>query len=818
MSDLRYAARTLAKSPGFSLVIAALLAVGIGANTALFSAVDALLLRPLAVREPGRLIRIAQTVPRIGVTSSFLHEVYDGLQHAHTLSAVFGEAEWPIAMDEPKPAEQVRVHVVTPEFFDVLGVSALYGRSLTVNDAREEPGPPPAVLSYGFWQRRFGGDRNAVGRNVSLRGHRFTVVGVMPESFNGIYADNSPDIRIPVRAFPLLRFGDSSPSNGIIALELAARMKPGVTLAQARAECFAVWRAVMESYMRRTRATQEDLDVELSRGLQVESLEHGVSLLRDRFGLAARLLAASAGLLLLLMCSNIAGLLLARNAARSEEIAVRLALGATRARLLRQMLAESGLLALAGAAGGWLVARGSLPLLLRALPAMRDRATTPLSLSLSIAPDFRVLLFAVAVTVAVTLLFGLAPAMSSSRMDLQTVLRGIRSTHGGRHRDALVIFQIALCTLLLSGAGLLVRSFQQLRSLNPGFDAAHIVTFTAFPSLSGYTTAQCDKLRLALVARVRALPGVVAAATAARPLMRGSGFKTTVRPQGEPITRADFLNTSSNSVSPEYFDAMGMPILEGRGFLESDRGVKPVRIVVNKSFAREFFPGADPIGRRVWNGVGDVSEIIGVVSDAKYRSLREPFTPTIYNSLDSADVFVLCVRTRIPPETMIQPVRRELAALDPALPFTEIHTLEQEVDASAAAERLTASLATVFGSLAALLAALGIYSLLSYAVAQRRREIGVRMAIGARPADIGRMVGRRSLLLVVIGVSAGLLSAWRLAPAIQLLLYDVSPSDPRSLIAATVFVLAISAAATTIPALRATRIQPAAALRDDAVR
>jgi predicted permease len=436
-------------------------ALGIGANTAIFSALNALLLRPLPVRQPQELIRLVQVVSRLGTISSFRHEVFDALQHASTLSAVIGDAEWPVALDDPKPAEQVRVHVVTPEFFDVLGVAALYGRTLTANDARDDPGPPPAVLSYGFWRRRFAADVRAVGRAIALRGHKFIVVGVMPQSFNGITTDTTPDLRIPLRAFPLLRFEGAGRYNGI-ALELTARLKPGVALAQARAECFAIWRAATEDAMRREHAKQELIDSEIGRGLQIESLERGAFMLRDRFGLAVELLSASAGLLLLLMCSNVAGLLLARNSARREEIAVRLALGATRARLGREMFAESAFLALAGAGVSWLIAAVSLPILAGALPPMRDRLTTQLALSLDLAPDRRVPLFAVAVTIASSLLCGLASAFSSPHMNLDGVLRG------ARHRDALVVFQVALCTLLLAGAGLLVRSFRQLRGMNPG--------------------------------------------------------------------------------------------------------------------------------------------------------------------------------------------------------------------------------------------------------------------------------------------------------------------------------------------------------------
>jgi predicted permease len=815
MGDLRYAVRMLFKSPGFTLAVAGLLALGIGANTAIFSALNALLLRELQVRQPEQLIRLVQTVPRIGVTSVFTRTVYEALrQHADTLSTVFGDAEWPVAMDDPKPAEQVRVHVVTPEFFDALGVAALYGRTLLESDAREDPGPPAAVLSYGFWQRRFASDPKVVGREITLRGNKFQVVGVMPRTFNGITADTAPDLRIPLRAFHLLRFEGSYRGNGI-ALELAARLKPGVTLEQARAQCFAIWRATFEQDLERVpNITRDQIRSELARGLQVESLDRGVSVLRDRFGLALQLLAGSSGLLLLLMCTNVAGLLLARTTARREEIAVRLALGATRARLIRQMLAESALLAGLGAAGGWLVAALCMPLLVHAMPPMRDRATTQLALALDVAPDTRVLLFAIGVSLATALLFGLAPALAASRVSLDGVLRGARSSRKGRLRPALVVFQVALCTMLLAGAGLLLRSFRQLRNVDPGFDPVHVVSFTIYPGLSGYSQERCDKLRLALLDRVRALPGVASAASASRAVMRGSGLKMSVRPEGQTITDADALNTSQNTVSPEYFGTMRMRILAGRGFQPADSGAKPGRIVVNETLAHQFFQDVDPVGRRLWNGVGTVWDIIGVVNDAKYRSLREPMTPTLYN-LGSDDIFILIVRTRMQPEAIVQPVRRELAALDPALPFIEIHTLAEEVNASAASEQLTATLASLFGLLAAVLAALGIYGLLSYAVMQRRREIGIRMAVGAQPSQIARMIGRQSLAMVALGTATGLAAAWEAAPAIRSLLYGVAPGDGVSLGAAAAFVLVVSALATAIPAGRATRVEPASALRDE---
>jgi predicted permease len=814
MNDFRYALRLIRRSPGFTILVVVLLAVGIGANAAIFSAFYALLLRPLAVRHPEELVRMVQIVPRIGVTSSFPHEFYQALQQrATTLTAIFGDAEWPVAMDDPKPAEQVRVHVVTPEFFDSLGVSALYGRTLAVADAREDVATPPAVLSYGFWQRRFQGDPRAVGHTLTLRGHPFAIVGVMPRSFNGITADTAPDVRIPLRAFPLLRFAGAFRADGI-ALEIVARKRPGVPLAQVRAECFAIWHATMESYMKSLPdMTPYRIELEMKHGLQVEPLEHGASVLRDRFAPALRLMLGAVGLLLLLLCSNVAGLLLARSAARREEIAVRVAIGATRLRLARQMMAESLLLASLGAAGGWLVAMIATPLLVRALPPMRDRATTQLAISLNVTPDLRVLLYSLAVALGTALLFGLAPALAAARTNLDSVLRGTRSSGTWRGRQAMVVFQVALCTLLLWGAGLLVRSFRELRGLYPGFDSQHLVTFTLDPGLSGYTAEQCETLRQTLLERLRALPGVASAATASRAVMRGSGVKMTLVREGQTPTQADFLNTSANTVSPEYFDTMGLHVLAGRNFQVSDTGIKPTRAIVNETFARQFFPGEDPLGKRVGNAPYFVFEIIGVVNDAKYRSLREPMTPTIYG-VGTDESFVLHVRARMRPDSLIQPVRRELAALDPALPIIETHTLAEEVDASAAPERLTAQLASLFGLLAAALAAIGIYGLLAYAVTQRRREIGIRMALGAQPGDVGRMIGRQSLVMVTLGVAVGLAAAWEAGPAIGSLLYGVKPADGIALAAAAGLVLLVSALATAIPAGRASRIEPGSALRE----
>jgi predicted permease len=818
MDDLRYAARKLAKSPGFTLVAVALLGAGIGANAVIFSALDAVLLRPLPVKHPEELVRIVQRSPQLGTRSSFAYSFYEALRdHSTTLSAVFGEQESWVALNEPRPAEQIRLSLVTPEYFDVLGVSAMSGRTLTRDDAKENPGMIPAVVSYGFWRRRFDADPSAVGATLTVHGHKFAIVGVMPRDFNGTSLDASPDVRLPLRAAPLLFDAPNVPRTllDLSDLSIAGRLKLGVTRSQARAECYSLWRASTEAFYK---DHQDLLASELRRGMDVDALDRGTSILRDKFGSALELLIASVSLLLLMVCANLAGLLLARSTSRTEEIAVRLALGATRKRLVRLMLTESALLAVLGSAGGLLIALVSTPLLVRALPPMRDLYTTRVAISLNIGIDRRVLLFSFVISAMTVLLFGLVPAIGASRTSLDSVLRGARAAGGWRGRRALIVFQIALCTVLLAGAGLLARTFEQLRRVDPGFDAGHLITFTTVPSLTGYTVEQARSLRLALTDKVRQLPGVLSVSVASRGLMRGSGMKSTVTVAGHQPMPGDFLNTSLNSVTPGYFETMGMRIVAGRDLTPADERIQkpPYSAIVNQAFAHHFFDGVDPIGRRFGNPP-ETNEIVGVVSDAKYRSLREPMTPTYYSVWrDQEDQSMqLEVRTRARPQSIIDQVRESLAALDPALPFTEIETMSDEVDASSAGERLTATLASLFGALAALLAAIGIYGLLAYAVAQRRREIGIRMALGARPADIGEMIGIEALAIVGAGIALGIGAAAIVAPLVKSLLYGVAPSDYLSLGSAALFVATIAAAATAIPLLEATRIDPSSALRQE---
>lgn len=818
MSDFRFALRMLAKSPGFTLVVVGLLSVGIGTTTLIFSAFDTVLLRPLPVRHPEELVRMVQKVPKVPTTNSLPAAYYQTLRnYSTTLSAVFGEAQLDVAMNEPGPSEAIQVYLPTPEYFDVLGVRALYGRTLLTDDAKDEPGTPPAVLSYGFWRRRFGGDPHVIGTSLVLRGNRFVIVGVLPREFNGISADTAPDVRVPLRTLPLLWILPAGLRMDRVQFELAGRLNPGISRAQAETECQALWRSAVGTYY----PEPEQADFEFKLGMALDPIQHGFSLLGDRYGTTLKFLSICVGLLLLMICANLAGLLLARGATRREEMGLRLAIGATRARLVRQMLTESLLLMALGALGGVLVAIFLAPVLTRALPPIRDLGTRRLPISLDLALNHRVLFFSLTSSALTAMLFGLGPAIAASRTSLDSVLRGIHATRLWRGRKVLVAFQVAVCTLLLVISGLLAETLEHLYDVNPGFDRDHVVTFTADPSLSGSTTEQVSARLHALLDRVGQLPGVVSAGLSLRGVMRAYGIGMTVGPAGQTISPTDFLNTSANVVSPGYFETMGMRIIAGRNFRsDEDATSKPVKTVVNQAFVDRFFPNIDPVGRLFGkNSPGEVAGvsyvILGVVTNAKYRSLREPMRPIVYTSAGTNFPFgfVLNVRTRGNPESMIQPVRQALSAIDPALPLLEVDTVSEEVKQSMAGERLAASLATIFGVLAAFLAAVGIYGLLAYLVTLREREVGIRVALGARRLDIGLLIGKQALAMIVGGLVLGVGAAAVVAPWTSSILYGVAPWSSRSFFGATALVLAVAVFGTAIPFVRATRIEPAAALR-----
>lgn len=827
MNDLRLAFRTLSRSSWFALAASGLLAAGIGVTIVLFSALDAVVLRPLPVNHPEQIVRFVQRLPKVGVDSRIPLPVYEALRdRSSTLSAVFGEHEENLVMTEPAPAEYLRIHLATPNFFEALGVRAFVGRTLTTGDAADRPGDPPAVLSYSFWQRRFNGNPSAINQTIRIAGHDFVIVGVLPRDFNGLSADTAPDVRLPLRVWPLLDPGWQS-HPGLVQLDLAGRLRPRTSLSRGQAESRTIWAAALNALPKGEGLPFGAGDFRYP--LELDPLERGTSILRDRYASALKFLIACSTFLLLMICSNVAGLLLARGASRRADVAVRLALGATQIQIARQVLAECSLLAGLAAIGGIALAALLNPILSALLPPIHDLSAHRLTLALAIGIDRRVLLFAVGLSTATVLLFGLAPAISASRVSLDSILRGVRASSAMRGRQVLIFIQVGLCTFLLSGAALLIRTFKQLHEVNPGFDPRHVVTFTIDPptlfkpgqseeSLLRETTAFFN----GLIQQVGRTPGVDSVALSVTGVLRDHGMATTVAPAGEQPATDDLLAVGMQLVSPEYFETMGIRLLQGRSLrsadIEQERG--PEKVMVNQAFVEHYFHGMDPIGRRFGRAnPGQVaapeSEIVGVVNDTKYRSLREVMPPIIYSLFEGVEgTIVVHVRTRGNPTSMIGPIRDAIHSFSSAMPILEVETLSEEVSASAAGERLTAAIASAFGCIAVLLVAAGIYAMLAFAVVQRRREIGIRIALGATSNEIRRLVGRQGLVLVLGGVTVGFCAARAAAVLIRSLLYGIDTGDIPSLAAAAAITSLIAFAAALIPAIRAARIDAAAAIRE----
>jgi len=807
--DVRFGLRLLRHSPVFAFAVALLLGIGIGVNTLIFSVADALLLRPLPVRQADRLVRLVEVHPTGFVTWDVPYVVYEQLaRESSSFGDVLCQRDLDVAFEQGASTERIRINAVSPNFFSALGIGAHLGRVLNASDE------DAAVLSYDFWQRRFQGSPSIVGHSIRLNGRSLTVVGVLAKGVNGVTVDTSPEVRVPLTAarwFVQEGRVDSAQIFGILRL--------GVTRDRAEAEIAPRLRYSYEKVL-----LQGGKDVFRWRW-RLEDASHGVSTLRGQFSRGLLLLMAGVGLLLLMACGNVACLLLARSAARAQEIGVRLALGASRWRVTRQLLSESLLLAALGGGLGVLLTYMLKPLLLAALPPIRDRAAVAQPLAIAVAINGRVLAFAIAASILTALLCGLSPALWAARRDLAGTLRGSRTTTGrlpGRH--ILLAAQVAICVLLLGGASLLIKTFEGMRSMDAGFDQEHVITFTIDPGIKGYKPEQAKLLSEKLLDGARSLPVVAAAAIAEHGLMRGTGLKATFGVAGTSITRNNFLNCSMHFITPGYFDTLRMRLISGRDFMSSEKEdkQKPRAVLVNLAFVHRFFPNREPLGQlfgaRGPDGLAaPQNQIVGVVSDAKYRSLREAVPPTIYQRVtDGFDgSFVLHVRTRYDPVATIAPVREVLRRLAPGLPFIEVRTLRQEVEASLWQERLLAWLSTLFGGFAALLAGIGLYGSLDFGVKARRREIGVRAALGASPSRLVRFLSREALLVVGAGAAVGVAFYAASAKWIRQALYGGTSSDPLAL-AAALFVVAIVVVLAIVSAVwRASHMDAASALRQE---
>ena len=815
LQDLRYALRMLQKSPVFSAVAVLSLALGIGANTAIFSLIDAVLLRMLPVADPQRLVVFQMS------GDGFSYPDYKLIRDTNTVfTGVLGysPARLNVRIDgqlEPAGTGQL----VTGNYYSVLGVRAILGRTLEPDDDRTPGAHPVAVISYAFWQRRFNRDPGVLRRTIEIAGLRYTIIGVTPPEFFGLEVGSAPDITVPVMMQPQVMPGMASwlvnerQTNSW--LHVIARLKPGVGVAQALASLQPAANEMNEEVRRFMAAKFGNALRAEPQKLELLPGGKGLSDLRRQFSQPLAVLMAVVGLVLLIACANVANLLLVRAAARRREIAVRLALGAARFRLIRQLLTESVVLSTLGGLAGLLFARWSARLLLSFLP----KGEVPVALDLS--PDVRILAFTLAVSVLTGILFGLAPAWRAARLDLNPALiqkqtAALRQTTG----KVLVVSQVAFSLLLLVGAGLFLRTLGNLRSQDAGFQPEKILVVRLEPLGSDFKDARLDLAYRDFLHRIRAIPGVIAASLGGYspfsrdPWERGGSFDNmpTIAVEGRPTTKVHWMQ-----IYPDYFASLGLPILRGRDLMAQDQRTSQPVAVINETMARTLFPGRDPIGARfVFAGDRQPIEIAGIVTDARYGSLREPVAPMFYQTFTQARTgrgqMTLHVRTANA-AAAAPAVLREVQELCRNVPVFEMQTLALQIDATLLEERLIATLCGFFAGLALLLAGVGLYGLMAYAVARRTNEIGIRMALGAQRSEVIWLVLREVLTLVGIGVAAGIPMALAAARLISGSLFGLSAADPFTLVAATVVMVAAAALAGYLPAHRAARVDPMNALR-----
>jgi predicted permease len=797
--DLQYGARKLRKSPGFALVAVMTLALGIGANTAIFSVVNAVLLRPLPFDRPEQLVRVFGTRASRSSFSrphSYLNFA-DMRAQNQTFDALAAYTGAGAALSGADAPEQITGVVSSGDIFRVLGTKPLLGRLLEPGD--ERPGGSNAVvISHGLWQRSFGGDPQIVGRLIKLDGREREVVGVTPADFNFEFVAGASDFWMPIDPAE-----GPYKSRGSIFLDVIGRLKPAASVEQARADLVGVAAGLEQQY--------QDADA----GIGVRLAPAQEELVGDVRPTLLVLLGA-VGFVLLIACANVANLTLARSAGRHREIAVRAALGAWRGRIMRQLLTESVLLACAGGALGLLFALWGVKLLSAFVPENVPRfgeATI----------DLRVLGFTLAASLLTGLLFGIAPAVQSSRFDLNESLKegGRTGTDGrGRRRvrSALIVAEVALSLVLLVGAGLLMKSFVKLRNTDPGFDAEN--TLTASLSLASVRYDTDEKMAdfyRRLVERVSEMPGVESVGAVTPLPLSENGYSFSFSVVGQPpLPPGQGQSASARMVTPGYFRAQGIPLREGRVFDDADKAGAPDVIIVNEAFARRYLPGAEPLGQRLSLGLNKIEgEVVGVVGDIRGVRLATPAAPEYYvpEATVAFSDMTLVIRTTGDPASLTPALRQAVAEMDKDQPLYDVRTMDSLVARSVARQRFSMTLIGVFAALAVLLAAVGIFSVMSFLVAQRTHEIGVRMALGAQRRDILSMVVRQGVGLTLLGVAVGLASALALTRLMSGLLYEVSATDPVVYGSITVLLAAVALAACYVPARRATKVDPLIALR-----
>ena len=833
LADIRYGLRSLRGAPLFTTIAVASIGFAIAANTAVFTLVDQVLLRLLPARDADRLVQVSMSGAfyggNMGDGTGLSYPMYVDLRDNNQVFAgMFSRFPVNVHLGFGGRSERVSGELVSGTYFPVLGVGAALGRTLTPDDDRAPGAHPLIVLSHGYWKSRFAGNPNVIGQTLTANGHAFTITGVADAGFDGT------DLAEPAQIFvPMAMHSQFAPAwlkqdhRRFRWVTVFARLRDGVTREQAAAGLQPFFRSVLEretleasfaSASPESRRRYLENRIELSPGSQ------GRSLLREQLDLPLRILLAIVGGVLLIACANVANLLLARGVGRQREIALRLALGASRRRVVQQLLVEGLLLAALGGGAGLLLASWGAEFLIAAYSSLDN------PLTISATPDPRIAAFTLALVGATGLLCGLVPALHATRPELAPTLKeGAASVLGSGRvglRKLLVIGQVALSLLLLIGAGLFVRSLNRLLAVGPGFAVDRLVSFSLDLERNGYTGMRSKQLVRDVFAKIDESPGVQSSAYVFFGLLEGGGWGMVLTIGGRQPNPGEFDGSMVNAVSPGYFRTMEIPLVEGREFTAQDERTDsierwPYRVgIVNETFAKRYLSGRRPVGVRV--GLGNDPgtptpiEIVGVVKDAKYTSIRGETPPQLFlPAQENSGIAGLTayVRTTRRPDDTMAAIRRTVHEVDSTLPVFGVQAFENQLARSLASERLIASLSTVFSVLATLLAAIGLYGVMAYTVTRRTREIGIRVALGARGTDVALRIWREATVLVVVGLAAGFTTAWGLTRYVESQLYGVTPRDPWTMVMSVIGLSAIATVAVLIPARRAARIDPIVALR-----
>lgn len=844
--DFRFGLRMLAKNPGFTAVAVLTLALGIGANTAIFNVLDAVLLRVLPVKAPNQLVLLTDPDAH---GSSYGEESGDRslltfaeFQYLHDHNDVFSGL---FAADSESPKEAVtignspgadadateteRVQLVSGDYFSTLGVGAAIGGTFASEVDRARGASPVAVISHAFWRERFDLDPAILGKTIRIHQTSFQIIGVAAPGFNGTTVGESPAIWIPLMMQDAVYPGRDmlapplALGNQYIWLQVMARLKPGITVSQSRAAINVAFRNYLTGSLGPSGSPKDRSDY-LNQQINVVPGSRGSSLLHEVFGNPLKVLMGIAAFVLLIACANVANLLLARGTARQKEFAVRMAVGAGRGRLVRQLLLESFLLATGGAAFGVVVAHWVDKLLIRQIGGFDIGQE---SAHLAVGVDARTLAFTLAVAALTTALFGVIPALRGTYLDVSPVLKSASDARtGGTSRGflstgkSLVIAQVAISMMLLVAAGLFIHSLAELSESGLGYNRDRLLLFRLDAAPGGYQGAAFTRLGQDLLARFSAIPGVRSATLSSNGLFQNSDSGDPIAVEGYTVKAGEELHSRMDHVGPGYFSTVGIPLLRGREIGPQDSAPALRTAVVNMAFVRQFFPHTDPLGKHLWDtfpGNPGEMEIVGVVGDAKFHSLREPIRPRIFipifNPLWDHPTVSFEIRAAGDAESIGKSLRRIVQETNPAFSPIEISTMSGLVDRSLGMDRLITALASCFGGLALLLAAIGLYGVMSYAVARRTNEIGLRMALGAQRRDVLRLVLGHGSALVITGVGIGILGALGLNRFISSMLFGVKPLDPPTFIGVSLILMGVALAASFIPARRAMKVDPIVALR-----